>query len=158
MYLRVHGVALLCALAAAWQSGGRDLSRGSALLRLVQAGKSAMKFELRSPSWQDQQDIPREFSCEGANVSPELEWSEPPAGTQAFALIMEDPDAPSGIFTHWVVYDLPGELRKLPQMCPRPRTCRAAGCKRATASARPVTAALVLRRAIRTATFSGCTL
>ena len=77
-----------------------------------------MKFELRSPSWQDKQEIPRDFTCEGENVSPELEWSGAPAGTQAFALIMQDPDAPSGTFTHWVLYNLPGETRRLPQGVP----------------------------------------
>jgi Raf kinase inhibitor-like YbhB/YbcL family protein len=51
--------------------------------------------------------IPRENACTGANLSPPLSWSGAPAATKSFALIVADPDAPSGVFYHWVAYDLP---------------------------------------------------
>ena len=61
--------------------------------------------------------IPNQFSsCEGeTNDSPELSWQTAPDGTQSFALIVTDPDAPIGTFTHWVLYNLPPEMRELPQ-------------------------------------------
>lgn len=64
-------------------------------------------------------DIPGKFTCEGANVSPALDWSQPPAGTESFALIVDDPDAPSGTWVHWVVYDLPGSTHRLPEGVPK---------------------------------------
>lgn len=57
--------------------------------------------------------IPKNFSCDGEDVSPALTWTEPPAGTQSFVLIVDDPDAPAGIWVHWVLYDLPASERGL---------------------------------------------
>jgi Raf kinase inhibitor-like YbhB/YbcL family protein len=55
------------------------------------------------------------FGCSGGNVSPALSWSNPPAGTRSFALLMHDPDAPTGSgWWHWVVYNLPATLSSLP--------------------------------------------
>lgn len=61
--------------------------------------------------------MPNQFvSCEGEpDDSPELAWQSPPANTQSFALIVTDPDAPIGTFTHWLLYDLPPDMRELPQ-------------------------------------------
>lgn len=60
-------------------------------------------------------EIPRKYTCSGDNVSPALSWSGAPRHTKSFALIVEDPDAPSGTFTHWVVYDLPPGAHELPE-------------------------------------------
>ncbi len=57
--------------------------------------------------------IPTKFTCEGANVSPELRWSDVPVGTRSFALIVDDPDAPAGTFTHWILFDIPAERSSL---------------------------------------------
>ncbi len=55
------------------------------------------------------------FGCSGGNVSPALTWSNPPAGTKSFALLMHDPDAPTGSgWWHWVVYNIPASLSSLP--------------------------------------------
>jgi Raf kinase inhibitor-like YbhB/YbcL family protein len=59
--------------------------------------------------------IPIQFTCDGADRSPHLRWGEPPAGTRSFAVIMDDPDAPRGTFTHWLVYGLPANARSLPE-------------------------------------------
>lgn len=64
-------------------------------------------MQLSSSAFQNGQAIPAEFTCDGANHSPPLTWSDPPAGTKSFALVLEDPDAPSGTFRHWGLYDLP---------------------------------------------------
>jgi Raf kinase inhibitor-like YbhB/YbcL family protein len=66
-----------------------------------------MAFAISSTAFPDGGDIPRKFTCDGADVSPELSWTEPPPGTQSFTLIADDPDAPGGTWTHWVLYDLP---------------------------------------------------
>jgi Raf kinase inhibitor-like YbhB/YbcL family protein len=72
-------------------------------------------LNLKSSSFTD--TIPNQFvSCEGQpDDSPELSWQSPPANTQTFALIVTDPDAPIGNFVHWVVYNLPPDMRELPQ-------------------------------------------
>jgi len=57
--------------------------------------------------------MPVKYTCDGDNVSPPLTWAEPPNGTRTFALIVEDPDAPSQVFTHWLVYDMPVERQEL---------------------------------------------
>jgi Raf kinase inhibitor-like YbhB/YbcL family protein len=62
--------------------------------------------------------IPAKFTCNGAGVSPELAWSAPPAGTASLALIVTDPDAPGGTFTHWVLYGLPAGTRSLHEGLP----------------------------------------
>jgi Raf kinase inhibitor-like YbhB/YbcL family protein len=60
-------------------------------------------------------EIPVDFTCDGANRSPQLAWSAPPRGTQSFVVIVDDPDAPSGTFTQWIVYNLGAETRSLPE-------------------------------------------
>ncbi|MCS7312501.1 MAG: YbhB/YbcL family Raf kinase inhibitor-like protein [Acidobacteria bacterium] len=76
-------------------------------------------MHLSSRSFQDQQAIPTRFTCDGTDTSPHLAWSEAPAGTQSFVLIMDDPDAPVGTFTHWVVYDIPAHQTELPEGFPK---------------------------------------
>jgi Raf kinase inhibitor-like YbhB/YbcL family protein len=58
--------------------------------------------------------IPPENTCTGVNLSPPLSWSDAPAGTKSFALVVADPDAPSGVFYHWVAYNLPASSTGLP--------------------------------------------
>lgn len=78
-----------------------------------------MAFELKSSAFSANGDIPRQYTCEGPDVSPPLAWSAPPAGTESFSLIMDDPDAPVGTWVHWVLYDLPASTRELPEGVPR---------------------------------------
>lgn len=70
---------------------------------------------LSSPAFPMNGPIPSQFTCEGAGVSPPLAWSGAPEGTKSFVLIVDDPDAPSRTFTHWVVYDLPPSAAGLPE-------------------------------------------
>ncbi|ANW04128.1 YbhB/YbcL family Raf kinase inhibitor-like protein [Bradyrhizobium icense] len=74
-----------------------------------------MVFKLTSPAFDDDQPIPVKYTCDGQNVSPPLQWSDPPPGTKSFALIVEDPDAPSGTFRHWGLYNIMGERTMLPE-------------------------------------------
>jgi Raf kinase inhibitor-like YbhB/YbcL family protein len=98
------GVAAGLLLAAAALPG----CRGSAAMAKEQT------MELTSSSFQGNQ-IPRKFTCNGAETSPQLAWTAPPADTASFALIVTDPDAPGRTFVHWVLYDLPAETRSLPE-------------------------------------------
>jgi Raf kinase inhibitor-like YbhB/YbcL family protein len=66
-----------------------------------------MAFTVTSPAFADGQPVPREFTCDGNDAPPPITIADPPAGTKSFALIMDDPDAPKGIFTHWLAYDIP---------------------------------------------------
>lgn len=72
-------------------------------------------FVLTSSAFTAGQSIPVAFTCDGQDTSPQLDWSAPPAGTQSYALIMDDPDAPAGTWIHWVLYNIPAEVRTLPQ-------------------------------------------
>jgi Raf kinase inhibitor-like YbhB/YbcL family protein len=72
------------------------------------------KISLTSSAFQDGQPIPELYTCDGANQSPALIWGEPPQGTKSFALVVDDPDAPSGTFRHWGAYDIPASARLIP--------------------------------------------
>ena len=73
----------------------------------------SVKFKSSSPAFVDSGSIPQKYTCQGDNVSPELNWSEAPASVKSFALIMEDPDAPGGTFTHWVLFNMPAATKQL---------------------------------------------
>ncbi|MDY7076865.1 MAG: YbhB/YbcL family Raf kinase inhibitor-like protein [Chloroflexota bacterium] len=77
-----------------------------------------MSFELTSAAFAHEKPIPGKYTCDGDDVSPPLQWSDPPAGTQSLALIMDDPDAPVGTWVHWVLYGLPAGTRALPEGVP----------------------------------------
>lgn len=62
--------------------------------------------------------IPAKYTCDGANVSPSLRWAGAPQGTQSFAIIADDPDAPTGTWVHWVLFDLPPTVDMIPEGVP----------------------------------------
>lgn len=72
-----------------------------------------MAFVLESPAFRNGEQIPRKYARDGENVSPPLVWQGAPPQTKSFALIVEDPDAPSGSFHHWAALDIPPELSQL---------------------------------------------
>jgi len=77
-----------------------------------------LAFELTSPAFARGDGIPSRCTCEGVDVSPQLQWSGAPPGTQSFALIVDDPDAPDPraprmTWVHWVLYDLPAETTSI---------------------------------------------
>lgn len=81
-----------------------------------------MSFKITSPAFQDKARIPTRYTGDGADVSPALSWEQPPEGTVSLALICDDPDAPRGTFTHWVLYDLPPTVTGLPETVPNKET------------------------------------
>ena len=81
-----------------------------------------MALELTSTAFQEGATIPQPYTGDGRNISPPLKWGDPPAGTRSLALICEDPDAPRGTFTHWLVFNLPAESRELSEGVPATAT------------------------------------
>jgi len=82
--------------------------------------KGGHMLQFTSSSFQAEGNIPRQFTCEGEDISPDLTWKNAPSGTKSFALIVHDPDAPrAGGFTHWVVYNIPAKVTHIPQAAPR---------------------------------------
>ena len=75
-------------------------------------------LKLSSSSFEADGDIPVKYSCDGANSSPALAWTDPPAATQSFGLIVDDPDVPAKTVVHWLIYDIPGGTRSLPEGVP----------------------------------------
>ncbi len=80
---------------------------------LPEEGK--VTLSLSSSAFEEGEQIPARYTCEGQDISPPLAWSEPPAETQSFTLIMDDPDAPGGVFTHWILFNLPSKSHQLPE-------------------------------------------
>jgi Raf kinase inhibitor-like YbhB/YbcL family protein len=72
-----------------------------------------MAFAVHSPAFADGKPIPEKYTRDGENISPPLQWRDLPDGTQSLALIIEDPDAPSGVFRHWAVYNIKPSQKSL---------------------------------------------
>ena len=77
-----------------------------------------MAFELTSGAFTEGALIPNKHTCEGEDLSPPLRWSNPPPGTRSFVLIADDPDAPAGTWVHWVIFNIPIDVRGLAEGLP----------------------------------------
>lgn len=111
----------------AWREGMRRKGIEVAALRLMTAAafaaillpgaacgkKETQPMQLTSEAFDDGSPIPSRFTCDGEDVPPSLRWTDPPMGTQSFALIVDDPDAPRGTFRHWGLFDIPSGARQL---------------------------------------------
>lgn len=80
-------------------------------------------MELRSSAFFHQGEMPRQYTCDGENLSPPLAWTGVPAGTKSFALIVDDPDAPDPkapklVYVHWVLYNIPPDAHGLTEAIP----------------------------------------
>jgi Raf kinase inhibitor-like YbhB/YbcL family protein len=78
----------------------------------------AWKIQITSPAFAVGQPIPDPYTCAGSNLSPPLTWTNAPAGTKSYALIVDDPDAPGGTWVHWVIYNLPPAAMALAENTP----------------------------------------
>lgn len=72
-----------------------------------------LEINLTSSAFKDGEFIPKKYTCDGKNVSPPLEWSGVPEEAKCFALICDDPDAPMGMWVHWVIFNIPASVNKL---------------------------------------------
>ena len=77
-----------------------------------------MTLILSSAAFQQQDNIPPKYTCQGEDISPPLAWSEPPKGTHSYTLIVDDPDAPNNVFTHWLIYNIPASITELSEGLP----------------------------------------
>jgi Raf kinase inhibitor-like YbhB/YbcL family protein len=77
-----------------------------------------MALKLESAAFKDGEIIPPRYTCVGENLSPPLHWTVPPAATKSFVIIVDDPNAPVGTWLHWVIYDIPLDLRGLTEGIP----------------------------------------
>jgi Raf kinase inhibitor-like YbhB/YbcL family protein len=87
----------------------------SGLLSILIPSAYADTFSLHSNSFTSLHPLAPVYTCDGTNISPELDWKNAPDGTKSFALILSDPDAPSGTFYHWVVYNIGKNVTALPE-------------------------------------------
>jgi len=101
----------IAALALALTVAGRSSSPIHS--SLARNGGNPVAFTISSPSFSNGGDIAKKFTCDGADMSPQLTWSDPPAGTKSLTLLADDPDAPVGNWNHWVLWNLPAESREL---------------------------------------------
>src|SRR5947209_296728 len=89
------------------------------ILAVVVAGcgarsdKAVAQVNLTSSAFQNGGAIPTQFTCDGADQSPPLAWNQPPPETKSLALVIDDPDAPSGTFRHWGVFDILASTRSI---------------------------------------------
>jgi Raf kinase inhibitor-like YbhB/YbcL family protein len=95
---------IVCLVACGGTTPGAETSEGGA----------PVTFTITSTAFAEGAAIPAKYTCDDANVSPPLRWDGAPAA-QSFALIADDPDAPGGTFTHWVLFDIPAAQRELPE-------------------------------------------
>jgi len=81
----------------------------------IMAGGKKMALKITSSAFSEGGMIPRKYTCDGPDVSPDLAWSGIPDGTRSLALICDDPDAPVGTWVHWVLFNLPAAATGLPE-------------------------------------------
>ncbi len=89
--------------------------------------KTTTPITLESSAFAPEAPIPAQYTCTGDNISPPLAWGVVPSETRSLALVMDDPDAPSGTFVHWVMYGLPPETRQLAPAVPSEPTLPSGG-------------------------------
>jgi len=82
---------------------------------MVWAADGETKMQLTSPAFKDKDPIPDMYTCHGSNISPELDIANVPEKTKSMALIIDDPDAPEGVWVHWVLYNIPSKTVKIQQ-------------------------------------------
>lgn len=99
------GTALMIIAAAGCGASGKD--------QAMNDNATIAQLSLSSGDIAEGGPIPVAHTCDGAGRSPALNWAEPPAGTGSFALVVDDPDAPGGLFRHWGVYDIPPSARSI---------------------------------------------
>lgn len=70
-------------------------------------------MQIKSQAFENNHPIPKKYTCDGEDISPPLTLTDIPPGTKTLALIVDDPDAPRGVFDHWIAWNIPGETTVL---------------------------------------------
>ena len=79
---------------------------------------AVMTIVLSSTAFKEGDRIPVKYTCDGQDISPALVWDEPPQQTEAFVLMVDDPDAPGGVFTHWMIFNIPANTHQFGEGVP----------------------------------------
>ena len=117
--IRNHRALIFCsALLLAGLAVKATLHARAAVAQSPAQKETETKLQLTSSSFEADSALPAKYTCDGSSVSPALAWNEPPAGTQSFALVVDDPDVPTKTAVHWLIYDLPPATRALPEGVP----------------------------------------
>ena len=77
-----------------------------------------MGIQVTSPVFEEGGEIPRKYTCDDLDVSPPLEWTDVPEGTKTIVIVCDDPDAPMKTWVHWVIFNIPGDVTRLPENVP----------------------------------------
>jgi Raf kinase inhibitor-like YbhB/YbcL family protein len=104
---------MLCAFAVVAAAGCATRSSSGGLAPSPPPGVGVSGLTVTSNSLAANKVIPVDFTCDGADRSPQITWSAPPEGSKSIALVLEDPDAPGGTFVHWVVWNLAVDRQSL---------------------------------------------
>jgi Raf kinase inhibitor-like YbhB/YbcL family protein len=75
-------------------------------------------MKITSSAFKEGEMIPAQYTCDDKNISPQIEWGDVPQGTKSLALICDDPDAPAGVWVHWVVFNIPPDLKEIKENLP----------------------------------------
>jgi Raf kinase inhibitor-like YbhB/YbcL family protein len=124
--MRQKGFAIAL-LAATMVAGCFKQQKAAPEVAPQQTPSPANVFTLTSTIFKEGQPIPRQYTCDGVNVSPSLEWTAVPKTARTIAIIVDDPDAPSGTFTHWLLYNLSSETMGLVENSPAGETLKGGG-------------------------------
>ena len=117
----VRSLVILLALALVAVLGACSLESGQDARVGPNVGEEAI-MQLTSTVFAQGQSIPRKYTCDGQDISPPLTWRAAPANTQSFALVMDDPDAPVGVWDHWLIFNIPAAANGLAEnVLPEPR-------------------------------------
>ena len=111
--MKCQGIASAAALIALASCGARDRAANQIQGERNVENATLAKLEIRSNAFQNGGPIPVQYTCDGMDQSPALTWSDPLPNTKGFALVIDDPDAPSGTFGHWGVYGIPASARSI---------------------------------------------
>jgi len=110
IFVRVAAaLGLIAAASCGVKTGASNQAQDGATMENV----ALTKLSITSSAFQDGQRLPAQFTCDGAGHSPPLAWGDPPADTRSFVVVVDDPVAPSGIFGHWGVFDIPSNVRSI---------------------------------------------
>jgi Raf kinase inhibitor-like YbhB/YbcL family protein len=131
VFLLSCALLLFCSCSGSNRQPAGENRSGVEVTNANQSSGEKMNMRLTSTAFQAGGMIPAKYTCDGANVSPPLEWSDVPQTTKSLALICDDPDAPGKTWVHWVAFDLPAGIMSLPENVP-PQNTIAGGGKQGT--------------------------
>ena len=114
MFRKMCCLVITFMLLCLWQD--RDQSNAETV------GGKKMEIKIKSTAFEEGGMIPKQYTCDGTDISPPLAWSSVPNGTKSIALICDDPDAPMGTWVHWVLFNLPADMKELPEGVPPQKT------------------------------------